>query len=367
MISFISSSLNRYFCKYLLFWFFVCLVSILAIVSLFEMAELLRRSMSHPNISLSLIGEMVLLKIPQHIEMLLPFVTFSSAVLSLWRLNQTQEIVSARAAGVSVWQLVIGLNVLVLGLGVIYLVCLNPLGAAMTSRLSQIEEKTFGNSNNLLSISASGLWLRESNKTGKTIIHADLFDFLQNKFQYVSFYDFDQDGTYIGRYDAGKVTLQNSEWKMEEVVYWDKGNISSSLGSLDRATDLTLTKIQESYAAPESLSFWKITEYIEILEKAGLSNVRYKLHWHSQIAKIGLMIGMVFLACTFCLHPTRYRNASYLIAIGILSGFIIHFLGDVIYALGLAGKIPVLLAAWIPPLVTLMLSISFLLHQEGGE
>ena len=36
-------------------------------------------------------------------------------------------------------------------------------------------------------------------------------------------------------------------------------------------------------------------------------------------------------------------------------------------ALGLAGKIPILLAAWIPPLVTLMLSISFLLHQEGGE
>jgi lipopolysaccharide export system permease protein len=56
-----------------------------------------------------------------------------------------------------------------------------------------------------------------------------------------------------------------------------------------------------------------------------------------------------------------------LITFGILSGFVIHFSSDVIYALGLAGKIPILLAAWIPTLVTLMLSISFLLHQEGGE
>lgn len=367
MTSFFSTSLNRYFCKCLLFWFFVCLGAILAIVSLFEMAELLRRSMSHPNISLSLIGEMVLLKIPQHIEMLLPFVTFSAAVLSLWRLNQTQEIVSARASGVSVWQLVIGLNTLVFGLGIIYLVCVNPLGAAMTARLSQIEEKTFGSSNNLLSISASGLWLRESNKEGKTIIHADFFDFLQNKFQQVSFYDFDQNGAYIGRYDAKEVTLQDTEWKLEKVTYWNKENIFYPSDAVTRATDLTLKKIQESYAAPESLSFWKISEYIDILEKAGLSNIRYKLHWHSQIAKIGLMIGMVFLASTFCLHPTRYRNASYLIALGILSGFVIHFSSDVIYALGLAGKIPILLAAWIPPLVTLMLSISFLLHQEGSE
>ena len=237
MTSFIFSSLNRYFCRCLLFWFFVCLGAILAIVSLFEMAELLRRSMSHPNISLSLIGEMVLLKIPQHIEMLLPFVTFSAVVLSLWRLNQTQEIVSARASGVSVWQLVIGLNTLVLGLGMIYLVCVNPLGAAMTARLAQIEEKTFGNSNNLLSISVSGLWLRESNKEGKTIIHADFFDFLQNKFQQVSFYDFDQGGAYIGRYDAKDVTLQDTEWRLENVTYWNKENISHSSDTVTRSTE----------------------------------------------------------------------------------------------------------------------------------
>jgi len=367
MISFLYSSLNRYFCRSLLFWFAVCFGVILAIVSFFEMIELLRRSMTNPQVPFALIGEMVLLKIPQHIEMLLPFVTFSASILSLWRLNQTQEILSARASGVSVWQLTVGLNVLVLILGIIYLVFVNPIGAAMTGRLSQIEEKAFGNSNSLLSISPAGLWLRESTGEGKTIFHADYFDFLQNKFGQVSFYDFDHNGSYAGRYDAKEASLENGEWRLEKVTHWNKENIPEEIGMASRKTDLTLSKIQESYAPPESLSFWKVRRYIDVLKKAGLSNVRYKLYWHSQISKIGLMISMVFLASTFCLHPIRYRNASYLIAFGLFSGFVIHFLGDVIYALGLAGKIPVLLAAWIPALVTLMLSLTFLLHQEGGE
>ena len=43
-----------------------------------------------------------------------------------------------------------------------------------------------------------------------------------------------------------------------------------------------------------------------------------------------------------------------------------HFFTDIIFALGSAGTIPVMLAAWTPALVTIMLGASLLLHLEDG-
>ncbi len=367
MMHFLFSSLNRYFCRCLLFWFFLTLVVLLTIVSFFEMVELLRRSMSHPQISFTLIAEMIILKLPQHIDTLLPFVIFFASILGLWRLNQTQEIISARTSGVSIWQIVIGLSSLIMIIGLINLVFLNPLSAAMTARLQQLEGKVFNNQSHDLAISQTGLWLKEFSKNNSSIFHSNSFDFSNNKFQEVSFYDFDDKGLYVGRCDAQSASLVQGAWNLTGVICFDKENVQKTYQTLQRTSDLTLNKIQESYASPETLSFWKTLQYIEILEKTGLSSLRYKLYWHNQIANLGLMIAMLFLAATFCLHPIRYRNVPGLIAGGILVGFVIHFMSDVIYALGLAEKIPIFLAAWMPSLVTLMLSVTFLIHQESSE
>ena len=252
-------------------------------------------------------------------------------------------------------------------IGLINLVFLNPLSAAMTARLQQLEGKVFNNQSHDLAISQTGLWLKEFSKNNSSIFHSNSFDFSNNKFQEVSFYDFDDKGLYVGRCDAQSASLVQGAWNLTGVICFDKENVQKTYQTLQRTSDLTLNKIQESYASPETLSFWKTLQYIEILEKTGLSSLRYKLYWHNQIANLGLMIAMLFLAATFCLHPIRYRNVPGLIAGGILVGFVIHFMSDVIYALGLAEKIPIFLAAWMPSLVTLMLSVTFLIHQESSE
>ena len=51
---------------------------------------------------------------------------------------------------------------------------------------------------------------------------------------------------------------------------------------------------------------------------------------------------------------------------GVLTGFLLHFLSDVIFALGLSASIPIPLAAWTPTGVCLLLGASILLHAEDG-
>ncbi len=366
MFFFLGSTLNRYFCRNFFFWLVVSLAVILSVVSLFEAIELLRRSVSRPGIPLWLISEMVLLKIPFHVNSLLPFISFFAVLLSLWRLNQNQEILSARAAGLSIWQLVGGLSGAVGLLYAVYLFLMNPVGSALLGRYAQLDQIYFSHSANLLSVSAHGLWLCETSPNKRTIIHAKSFDLKDNRFSDVTFYDFDNRGSFTDRVDAQQGQLLDEKWYLEHVHHWHKKDQSqSSEPSFSRETDLSLDKIEDNYAAPETLSFWQIPDFIKILRKTGLSSVRYQLYWHKQIAKIGLMVSMTFLATLFCLQPTRYRHTSYLLGGGVLLGFIIYFLSDIIYALGLAEKVPMLLSVWAVPLVTMMVSTTCLLHLEN--
>ena len=51
---------------------------------------------------------------------------------------------------------------------------------------------------------------------------------------------------------------------------------------------------------------------------------------------------------------------------GVVSGFLLYFLSDVVFAFGLSAKVPVTLAAWTPTGVSLIFGASMLLHLEDG-
>ena len=50
----------------------------------------------------------------------------------------------------------------------------------------------------------------------------------------------------------------------------------------------------------------------------------------------------------------------------ILGGFAIFFLRNFAQVLGDNGQIPVILAAWSPPVAAVLLSLGLLLHLEDG-
>jgi lipopolysaccharide export system permease protein len=51
---------------------------------------------------------------------------------------------------------------------------------------------------------------------------------------------------------------------------------------------------------------------------------------------------------------------------GVAAGFLLYFATNLIYALGAAGSLPVVLAAWAPSLVVIMFAVAALLHFEDG-
>ncbi len=75
---------------------------------------------------------------------------------------------------------------------------------------------------------------------------------------------------------------------------------------------------------------------------------------------------MVLIAATFSLRFSRGGGTWLLIATGVLTGFVLYFVSDLVLALGLSGKIPPVLAAWTPAGVFTLIGVAGLFHMEDG-
>lgn len=371
-MTYLFSTLNIYFCRVFIIWLGLCTLIISAVISLFEGTELARRSIGKTNIDFSLILEMILLKFPNHFQVLIPFIVLSAAMVTFYRLNHSQEIIAARSSGLSVWQLLGGLCVCALLLGCLQLIIINPISAAMSSRLENLESIYFSGSSNRIAISETGLWLREVTPNRQSIIRIAHVKPDTKTFKDVTFHNFhptstQNDSEYENRIDASLAILQKNHWELHNTTIWqDEKEQPQTHPILTLPTTLTIAKIQDSNTTPETISFWALPKFIDILDKSGLSSLSYRLYWHAQIAKLGMMIAMMLLAAAFGIRPVRQGRTALYIVYGVGSGFVLYFLNDIVYALGLGDQLPVLLAAWAPTLIMMLLSITLLLHNEDG-
>lgn len=369
-------TLSLYIGRHFLYSVLGALALLLIIIGLIELLEIIRRASDAPRgVPFFVIVEMVMLKLPTTAEKIYPFAFLIGGMLTLSRLTRSNELVVARSAGVSVWQFLFPGVALALVLGVFFVGIMNPIAAATISRYEKVEGKYITGKSSILSISPSGLWLRQVGETHLTfrganadeyILHALRMDPASLKVTGVIIYLFDKEHGFMGRIDAPEALLKAGSWFMPQALLSSPNTAPESQIDYTMPTQLTLAQIQDSFAAPETFSFWALPGFIGLLEKAGFSALRHKLHFHSLMAMPALLAGMLLLAAVFSLRQARRGRTGILVVMGVAAGFLLYFATNLIYALGAAGSLPVALAAWAPSLVVVMFAVAALLHFEDG-
>jgi len=343
-------------------------VMLLTLIFLVDSIELLRRAASKPDVSFSLVMEMAALKLPNMGQQLFPFAVLFGGMAAFWRLTRNHELVVSRAAGVSAWQFMLPVLLLALVMGILQVAVFNPLTSVTLSRFQRIEAAVFKGQTSFLALSDTGLWLRQSNKEGQSVIFAK--NVLQQgsdvELGTVNVFVYEGTDKFIRRIDAESAKLEDGFWHMRNVWTYTPDQASTFSDEFWLETDLTLASIQDNFAPPETMSFWDLPGFIKTLEKAGFSAIRHRLHWHSLLATPLLMCAMVLIAATFTLRQSRRGGTVYVVSGGVLAGFVLYFFSDVVFALGLSDSIPVTLAAWAPSGVATLLGLAMLLHLEDG-
>jgi lipopolysaccharide export system permease protein len=354
-------------------WFGGVFALFIALIFVGDFVELTRRAEARADVGAGVLAEMSALKLPYEAQQVMPFAVLGGSILALFFMTRSRELIVARAAGISVWQFLTPAIVIAFLVGVIGVTLFNPLASVAQTEYKLLENTILKNQVDSLTLNASGLWLRQSDVEGtQAVIHAlhrsapAGADPSEMRLGGVTMYFFRDNDRLVRRIDAESARLTGGRWYVHNGTEWRPDRDKVPFDDMIVPTNLTEQKIEESFASPETMSFWKLPDFISVLEQSGFSARKHRLYFDSLLAKPLMLCAMVLIAAIFSLRMQRRGGTTGLMIGGICAGFLVYFMSDLVFALGAAATIPVALAAWTPAVISSLLGTFVLLHLEDG-
>lgn len=342
-----------------------------ALVALFDFIELLRRAATRADVGFALVASIASLRLPFVVMQILPFAILLGGILAFWRLSRASELVVARAAGISAWSFLLGPALVALALGTLTITVVSPLSAAMLSRAERLDATYLRNATGLSSLAGGRLWLRQADdglEPGGVAILAGVPELGREGFllRNASLWRLSAADRPLARVEAPQARLAAGAWELPGAVTFATNRQPSAPETLRLPTSLTPDRIEESFASPDTLSFWALPDFIKVLESSGFSAVRHRLHFQSLLSTPLLAVAMALLAAGFSMRHARRGGVAQMMGAGVAAGFTLFLLDKVVEEFGQAGTLPVELAAWAPSVAGLMLALTLLLYLEDG-
>ena len=364
-------TLSFYFARKFLMTFLAVFGVFLAIMMLLDMVEQIRK-FAGSDVSFRQAAALAALNVPSTLYRILPLVTILATLALFLNLARTSELVVTRAVGRSALRSLMAPVLMALMIGIFAVAVLNPLVATTSKQYEAASHSYLRSDTSVLSISREGLWLRQGGSTGQTVIRAARANLDGTKLYEVTFITFAKDGGPISRIEASEAALTPGAWVLLNTKSWAFiSGINAERNAVSReklvvSTDLTREQIRDSFGTPSAIPIWELPAFIDRLTKAGFSARQHKVWFQMELALPLLLAAMVLVGAGFTMRHTRFGKTGMMVLLALLSGFAIFFLRNFAQVLGENGQIPVILAAWSPPVAAVLLSLGLLLHLEDG-
>jgi len=368
----IPYTISAYFGRQFFAAVMVMLAALTALVALFDFLELLREAASAPATTFGIVVEMELLRLPWMVMQILPFGVLLGGIYSFWRLTRSSELVVARAAGISAWQFLALPVLLATCLGLFGTGAISPLSALMFGRAETLYNAYLKPGGGPLSLAGGELWVRQSDRgltpDGIAVLHAADVKLRKEVLTAdgVTVLRLDDQTKLLQRVEAAKATLTDGAWDLQDVAILRPGDLPIYRKEFQFPTDLTVRRVQESFASPDSLSFWALPSFIQLLKRSGFSPIQHELAYQALLALPLLCATMALVAAGFSMRPSRRGGATRMLVSGVSCGFALFMVSEVADQFGTSGAVPVVMAAWAPAVAGMLFALALLLHLEDG-
>jgi len=363
--------LHLYFARRFAMCFLLITGVLFTLIALTGLLEEARRSYADTVTFRDLVG-LTLLKAPQSINLILPLIMVLATVVLFLGMARSSEMVITRASGRSALATLVSPLVVAFLIGLMVVGMFNPIVAATSKRYEQVSEGFRNGGASALSISEEGLWLRQGSAEGQTVIRAWRSNNDGSVLYDVTFISYAPDAGPLRRIEAKSAALGPQGWVLRDAKSWPlevglnaEGNAQTH-ATLTLPSTLTLDSIRDSFGKPGAISIYNLPGFIRQLEASGFSPRRHKVWLQTELARPFFLIAMVLVASAFTMRHTRSGGTGVAVLSAVLLGFGLYFIRSFAQILGENGQIPVLLAAWAPPLAAIMLALGLLLHREDG-
>lgn len=349
--------------------------TIMLAILLVDTVEQINTIGTRADVSLLTLMRFSLMKMPAIIEQTLPFALLIAAMLTFRQLSKRAELPVIRASGLSAWSFLTPSICLALIVGLFTMMAISPIGAHLSEAFEDERAAFLGDAPSDISVSKTGIWLRDDGDFGHNIINAKsvnktgtiLLDvrFIQEE-QIINGQDGPEVYTFARRLDAKVARLQQGFWELEDVIEYVPGKPAMRLPALSFQTEMKQAILIDRFSTPNHVGFWQLPKYITSTETLGIDASAFRMRYLALTATPILFIAMAMIGALACLRLVRLGRTAPFIAFGAGSGILLFFVNQIGSSFGTIGAIPPWVAAWTPPGFAVLACMALVAFNEDG-
>lgn len=339
------SILNRYIAVTWLRLFGLCLGSFVAVYLVLDMMDKIPRYM-RAGAAMADIAGFFLNKLPEMVGQTAAFSTLMATLLTLGLLSRNSEITAMRSCGISLLR--ISFPMLVLGLIVSILLLVNSEMIVPKSyvRMDYIERVKIKKQGVNAVFKLNNIWFRSDSM----ILQAHALDPQQSMLKGVTVWTLDSSLNPVSRIDAERAEFKDGRWMLRQLVIKDfssgSGYHATRLPNMEVALNLKVDDLKVLDNNADNLSYKKLREYAENLQRGGYQAFRYLTMMHSKLSAPFAAFVMVILGIPFAIRNSRSGGVALGIGASVGIGFAYFVVNAVLLSYGRSGVVPAIMAAW---------------------
>lgn len=340
------SYLNKIYLKNIL----LVLLIFLLLIFLIDFIEIYRRASEKVNFNdnnnfITILVYLTFLKSPNTLKNILPISILISSVITFIKWRQNNYFVIVRTIGISLKKTILPPCLVVLFLGLLSIIFLDPLANYSNYKYKTLEAKYFGYKvEESISLSKNGIWIRKKINDGFLIIKAQNITKNKNTLNNVEIFKFDTNNNFVKKLIANTASLHENTLILKRGKNFNPNIIKKSFDSFSIQLSNKFNTFNLTSEDAENMNLLDLYNYILLMKKLGVNYSNHFTHLLKELLQPILMISMILICAPLILKNNERKFPLTIVCLTILIGFIIYFIVDFMYVLGSMEKLNPIIA-----------------------
>ena len=351
-------SINKYIIKEYIKSLLIVIAIMISIIILINFLDEFNFFKSKKNLNFFTFLLFVILKIPNVLINLFPFIVLFSGIVFFLKVYNYNEIISLRVMGYSNIQIIIipALTSFVIGYFLIFFIV--PFSSSFLKYYEELRIE-YNETKNLFFVNDTGIWILDKNDNEKNIIRIEKIDRNFSIIEKITIYHYDKNDNFIKRVDAEKGSINEKSWELNNVriINVQKKNKEEYLNNFNYKNNVNINEIKNIYKNTETTSLLNISREITVLKDKGYSAIDLTIRYQKLISLPVYLLSMSILSGLMIINLGK--TSSYLThgIYGVIVSIIIYFLNDLSITIAKSGIISVDFSVWIPIFLIILINL----------
>ncbi len=352
--------LYKYFTKDIFKYFLFSLFALIILTFFIDIIELFRRSSNKVGVEhlveaniYDIIG-MSLLKIAGNIQKILPFAVLIGSISCFNQWRKKNYYIISKVSGMSLWKILSPILVSFFSVGIASIVILNPFASLLNKKYENLQNIFFGQKSfKTFSFDTKGFWIKQISEKSYLLINADKINEELNTLLNVNIFVYDQNSVFKKRVSAKRAVFSKEKLVLFDVLLTKNNSELDKFKKYTFFMKSSLNNLNVATIEPENLFILDFPSYLKQMEQSGLNTSKHMIQFFKLTCHPFLIISMILLSASLMLKSSERKIEVGIVALSLVVGFSLYFIGDFIFALGSSEKLPPLLSGFGPTLIGL--------------